>query len=225
MNRKNLITNHWTGPRVTQPPFSSAVARPVSSNVRLINKKMKKTSFLIVTLMLLIGTISCSTKDMVSESPEIVMHEGMEILVKNQTGEIKILAGKGYERFYTWEGQTRSQILIPRKKRWAGKFGIGSGNASFEPHNTISKANLAEEQLHFISVEEAVSFLNHRSRQDGNTIYNDEGLMVTWKKAIHPKKTVGNVLIVTVYQAYINGNKPTKLPYSKNDKITINHKH
>ena len=30
----NHISNHWTGPRVAQPSFSSAVARPVSSSDR-----------------------------------------------------------------------------------------------------------------------------------------------------------------------------------------------
>jgi hypothetical protein len=158
------------------------------------------------------------------KAPETVMTKGMSITVTNKTGVMTITAGNNYERYYNWEGATRSQVLIPRTERWAGRFGIGTSGA-IENHNTITRANLEEEQLHFKSLDDALLFLNHRSRMDGNTIYNDEGLMITWKKAIHPdlNRKSGNVLIVTVYQVYINGDKPSKLPGSQNKKIVIGH--
>ncbi len=187
---------------------------------------MKNISISLLSILSLL--LTCCISNQVSSSlpnaPETVMTEGMSITVTNKTGVMTITAGKNYERYYTWEDTTRSQVLIPRTKRWAGRFGIGKSGA-IENHNTITRANLEEAQLHFLSLEEALLFLNHRSRMDGNTIYNDEGFMVTWEKAIHPdlNRNSGNVLIVTVYQVYIKGTKPSKLPGSQNDKIIVNY--
>lgn len=161
-----------------------------------------------------------SSKDI---SQETVMSEGMEITVFNKAGVLSIRAAKGFERSYTWEGATRTLLLIPKKERWNGKLGIGSSYDSFQNHNTITKANIEEAQWNFESLEDALAVLRHRSRMDGNTIYNDQGLMVSWEKAIHPdpERKSGNVLLVTVYQIYINGLIPTQLPGSQNKKIII----
>ena len=153
---------------------------------------------------------------------EVVMTEGMQISATNKIGTITIRAGSGFERFYTWEGETRSQVLEPRKKRWAGRFGIGySKDNMWANHNTITNANLEETQLHFDDIEDAMSFLNHPGRMDGFTVYNDSGIVVTWKKVINPSKKSGNVLIVELLQVYVAGEKPTNLPGSQNDKILI----
>lgn len=158
-------------------------------------------------------------------APETVMTEGMRIRVTNSAGGMTIIAGKGYERSYTWEGATRSQILIPRTERFAGKSGIGK-NGSIEFHNGITRAALEEAQYHFSTLEEALAVLNHSSRMDGFTVYNDEGLMVTWKKLIRPDqyRKSTNVLMVGIYQIYINGTKPAKLPGSQNEKIVVDYK-
>lgn len=39
------ITNHWTGPRAAQLPFSSFLARPVSSTVKKNYLNEKHTQF------------------------------------------------------------------------------------------------------------------------------------------------------------------------------------
>ena len=153
------------------------------------------------------------------------MTEGMQIIAKNKAGELRITAGSGFKRYYTWNGVTRSQILKPRHKRWAGRFGIGfSKENMWDNHQTITSANLEETQLHFDNISDTMLFLNHPGRKDGYTVYSDEGLVVTWKKVLNPLKKKGNVLLVEVIQIYVDGKKPVVLPGSQNDCITVHRK-
>jgi hypothetical protein len=185
---------------------------------------MKIIKHIIIVIVFLILT-GCANFNNVSQNVianESVMCEGMHIGATNKTGIITITAGTGFERFYTWDGDTRSQVLKPRKKRWAGRLGIGYSKANmWQNHHTITNANLEEAQMHFSTIEEAMRFIRHRTRLDGNTVYNDNGLVVTWKKEIHPFKDNGNVLIVYVWQVLVNGKKPLKLPGSQNDKLSV----
>ncbi len=172
--------------------------------------------------MILSGCMNLTSVPQGTTPNESVMCEGMTIIATNNIGTIKISAGRGYERFYTWDGDTRSQRLEPRKKRWAGRLGIGYSKVNmWENHQTITAANLEEAQLHFKTIEEALQFIRHRGRLDGNTVYNDSGLVVTWSKQKHPSKKEGNVLIVEVWQVLIRGEKPSKLPGSKNKNLFI----
>lgn len=180
----------------------------------------------ILYLMSLILLTCCSkTVSIVSgSSNEVVMIPGMTILATNKAGTIKIKAGQGYERFYSWDGGTRSQVLEPRLKRWAGRLGAGYSKVNmWKKHDSITNANLEEAQIHVTSIEEAINFARHRSRLDGYTVYNDNGLVVTWKKVIHPSKTSGNVIIVYVWQLLINGEAPIRLPDSNNSQILVSY--
>ncbi len=153
---------------------------------------------------------------------EIVMREGMKITATNNIGTITITAGKGFERFYSWEGEIRSVIMFPRKERWNGKYGLyfpGSGN-HWEAHNRITRGVLEEAQLHYNTKEDALTFLSHPSRID-STVYSDDGLVVTWNKSIKPTSGPGSTLHVDVWQIYIGGQKPESLPGSRNDKIAL----
>jgi len=147
---------------------------------------------------------------------EIVMSEGMKISVTNKNGTMDITAGKGLQRFYTWAGDTRSVIMWPREERWRGSLGIyfpGQGN-HWKEHDGITRAVVEEGQQHFKSVEDAIEFLRDT---EGYWVYRDDGLAVGWAKY----EGAGGTLGVDVWQIYINGQKPTKLPGSQNDKITV----
>ena len=52
---------------------------------------------------------------------------------------------------------------------------------------------------------------------EGYLVYRDDGLAAGWEK----NEGAGGTLSVSVWQIYINGNKPTKLPGSQNDKIIV----
>ncbi|MBU4357632.1 MAG: hypothetical protein KJ822_20135 [Proteobacteria bacterium] len=152
----------------------------------------------------------------------IVMTEGMKITASNNVGTITIKAGSGFERSYTWEGDTRSVVMWPRKERWGGKLGLyfpGSGN-HWKEHNRITRAVLEEAERNFNSMEEVVLFVNDSTRKN-YTVYRDDGLVVTWHKAIKPSPGAGSTLFVNVWQLYINEKKPTKILGSQNDKIIV----
>lgn len=153
---------------------------------------------------------------------EVVMTEGMIISATNNLGTIKIEAGPGLLRSYTWEGATRSVKMIPRKERWYGKFGIyfpGRG-LHWKKHNNIQRGVLEEAQLYFMSIEDTMKFLRHPSRVE-STVYTENGLAVTWSKSINPSGGPGGTLFVDVWQVYLNGKKPNMLPGSQNDKMKI----
>ena len=169
----------------------------------------------------------CCVKNSTTVKNEIVMMEGDEIIATNiRYGTISIKAGKGFVRYYTWDGQTRSVEMIPRKERWYGSLGIyfpGAGN-HWKENNKITRGVLDEGQLNFNSIDDALRFLHHPSRLDGSTVYNDNGLVVSWSKAINPNDGGrGSTLSVDVWQVLIQGQRPTMLPGSKNDSITIKH--
>ena len=188
---------------------------------------MKKRKFVTIYIAILCISLppcfSESASKQLLNPPEVVMTEGMTITVTNKTGVLSISAGKGFKRSYTWDGATRTLILAPRKSRWVGRFGLLSPNGSFENNNSITRANIEESQWNFQSLEGAMSVLNHHGRMVGNTVYNEKGVMGTSAKARqpNPERKSGNVLLVTVYQIYINGKVPTKLPNSQNEKIII----
>jgi ankyrin repeat protein len=73
-----------------------------------------------------------------------------------------------------------------------------------------------EGQQHFKSVNEAMEFL--RTRAWMPYVYRDDGLVVGWGKTLARKQ-----LNVDVWQIFVNGQKPTQLPGSQNEKIIVTH--
>lgn len=194
---------------------------------------------LLITFSLLLIS-GCSpehieSKDSIPEVParsEIVMSSGMKIIATTSVGTITITADKGLKRSYTWEGATRSVIMYPRYERWFGNLGIyypGPGY-HWKEHNGIRRAVVEEGQQHFSTVEEALTWI--RSREEGLAyierktkkhlvyrmpfVYTDDGLAVGWTKVL-PRSQLN----VDVWQIYIDGKKPVKLPDSNNDKIVV----
>jgi len=174
--------------------------------------------------VIVIGFIFCLIAGCLKRIPvvpsenEIVMPEGMKITAINQHGTMIITAGKGLERSYTWAGDTRSVIMWPRKERWGGSYGIyypGPGN-HWKEHDGITRAVVEEGQLNFKSQEDFLCYIS-KYREKGSYVYNDNGLFVGWVKS----SGAGGTLSVRVWQFFINGIKPKKLPGSQNDKIIM----
>ena len=149
---------------------------------------------------------------------EVVMTEGMKISASNGYGTLTVTAGKGLERSYTWAGDTRSVMMWPRKERWNGSLGIyfpGEGN-HWKEHDGITRAVLEEGQLNFKSQDDLVSYIA-RYGDRRSYVYNDNGLFVSWNKF----PGAGGTLSVLVWQFYINGEKPTRIAGSQNEKIIV----
>jgi hypothetical protein len=163
-----------------------------------------------------IGCSICLTKQIPAQN-EIVMKEGMKITAINKYGAITITAGKGLKRSYTWEGETRTLTMIPRKERWDGSLGLyNPGDWRWKENAGITRAVVEEGQLHFNTQEELQSYISRYSEKD-EIVYNDNGLFVSWG----PTDGGGGTLSVLLWQFYIQGKKPEKLPGSKNDKIIV----
>jgi hypothetical protein len=147
---------------------------------------------------------------------EMVMIPGMSITVSNDAGIITITAGRGFKRSYTWNGATRSVELWPRKKRWHGSLGAyypGPGEHWKDNHG-ITRGVLEEGQQHFQTLLEAMEWI-HQPYHEG-CLYRNDGLMVWWRLVPERKQ-----LNVEVWQIYIVGKQPTKLPESHDGQIAV----
>lgn len=186
---------------------------------------MKRILILLVGIVFVVAmTSGCSIRQALQPLPpnEIVMNEGMQIIATNDVGTMTITAGKGYKRYYTWEGDTRSVTMYPRKERWYGKYGIyfpGTGN-HWNAHNRITRGVLEEAEMHFSTMEEALTFIRHPWRI-GFVVYRDDGLVVYWKKAMRSSDEPGSTLSVEVWQVFVAGKKPQSLPGSQNDRLIV----
>ena len=152
------------------------------------------------------------------KSLELVMTPGMEITAKIDQGEIKIRAGKSFERFYTWDGETRSAELLPRTKRWYGSLGIyypGPGD-HWKSNHGITRGVLEEGVLWFKTVDDALNWIKRSVMINESYVYTDSGLLIGFGK-VSARRQIN----VSVWQIMIGGVKPQSLPGSMNDKIYV----
>lgn len=146
---------------------------------------------------------------------EIVMPPGSTLTATTAAGSIRIEAGQGLKRTYSWEGATRSVVMWPRGKRWYGSLGLyyaGPGSHWFPKHNGISRGVLEEGQRHFDTREDAAAWLKERIAE--GCVYNDRGLAVCFSKNLSREQ-----LNVGVWQIDIAGAAPSGLEGSRNDAI------
>ncbi|MBZ0188395.1 MAG: hypothetical protein K8F91_19260 [Candidatus Obscuribacterales bacterium] len=146
------------------------------------------------------------------------MTPGMQITAWTSNGPITVTAVDDLRRIYCWDGASRSVELIPRELRWNGSLGIyfpGPGN-HWSEHNGIARCVVEEGQQHFSSQDEALKWLQKMCKRKMPIVYTGDGLVVRWTKIL-PRKQ----LSVDVFQLYVNGKKPSALPGSTDDSITI----
>lgn len=175
---------------------------------------------------------SVSAPHLSNGSCEAVMVEGMWIEFNNAHGSMKITGGKGFERSYTWAGETRTLDMWPRKKRWYGSLGMYNPGAFIEgeleqwkEHDGIRRCVAEEGQRHFTNTMEAVEWVKASGR-DLDYVYNDSGLVVGMDKQPssleeRQKGDFPGTLLVDVWQVYINGRKPLRLEGAKNSAIRV----
>jgi hypothetical protein len=149
---------------------------------------------------------------------ELVMQPGMTITAATKAGVIAVTAGHGLKRTYAWKGGSHTVALWPRPERWYGSLGAyySSFGDDWPLQNGITRGVLEEGQQHFESERQALDWLQKENRRSW-TVYCDDGLVVSYDQ--FPHRTLG----VEVWQLFINGEKPKKLPGSSNDKISVTH--
>jgi hypothetical protein len=145
------------------------------------------------------------------------MSEGQKVTVTNQYGTITITAGKWLERYYTWDGETRDVIMLPRYERWYGSMGLyfpGPGE-HWKSNHGITRGVLGEGQMHFDTQEEALAWLKLGYNQD--CVYTSDGLVVCFSKTPERKQ-----LNVELWQIYIGGKVLSKYQCTQTDRIWLN---
>lgn len=169
---------------------------------------MKLTSSVFLSFIVSLGLISCSERRTKELTNETVMNTGTIIKAQNSEGLITIEARQGLQRLYRWDNTSVNIKMIPRDRRWDGSLGIYNSGDGNKIHTVVE-----EGQQHFYSEQEAMEWLswqNHRMHY----VYSEDGLVVGWYKT-------KNSLSVQVWQFYILGNKPNKLPGARNDLVKI----
>lgn len=147
--------------------------------------------------------------------PELVMEEGDRITATTGTGTIRIDAGKGLLRTYTWEGASRSATLEARTERWYGSLGAyypGPGE-HWENHGGITRGVLQEGQQHFPDKAAALAWLKEQAGYYP-TVYTNTGLVVSFGKVMERRQ-----LNAEVWQIHIKGKPPVSLEGAKDDAI------
>lgn len=167
-----------------------------------------------VTLLLsacIFALISCSVDN------EIVMSPGMVIKAENSNGTITIEAGQGLSRTYIWDDRSVRVKMWKRDKRWFGSLGLYNPGGAANVHTVVE-----EGQQHFYSEEEAVTWLDWQGDRF-QYVYSSDGLVVGWYTTDMPDPSMV-ALCVEVWQFYISGKKPTKLPGARDDLLSVSYK-
>jgi hypothetical protein len=185
---------------------------------------MKRFFFIIV----LIGCASCVSNSKIknhADTKETVLKAGMTLCATSDDEKICIFAEDEFKRLIYWDGLSNSITLVPRKERWHGKLGLVSPKPPknlWTNKNGVTRVLIQEAQIKIKSAEKFTKGLNLPGRGDGyNVVYNDDGLLIIWKKSVLPDH---NVLDLMLYQIISNGEKPNSLPGSQNDKIVLKRK-
>jgi hypothetical protein len=164
----------------------------------------------------LLVIVGCGLSDHIgwSSKNEMVMSEGMIIVASFPSGSLKIEADKRMKRIFQWENEKVFVDLIARHKRWHGSLGAYSPGGSDSIHFVID-----EGQQHFCSILEASEWLIlQEDRMD--YVYTSDGLVIRWEaqsQGSSPKK----IFRAQIWQLYINGEKPSNLAGSTDEKIDV----
>lgn len=146
--------------------------------------------------------------------PESVMTRGMIIEASNRYGRIRIEAGRGTQRTFSWEGGREVVRLWERDSRWYGSRGLYHPGGGRRVHLVVE-----EGQQLFCSENEANEWLlDRKERMDWSC--SPTGLVVGWYKTKQPDRDYWAV-IVAVWQVYVNGRKPSCLSACRSCSVRV----
>ena len=178
---------------------------------------MKTLVIITVAIVALLSACSSSRPSKPYVFTELVLQSGMSISAETLSGTITVTANDELKRTYTWDGESRSVVLWPRRERFYGNLGAyypGPGN-HWRDHHGITRGVLQEGQQHFDNVEKALAWI-HEPSHEQRSVYRDDGLFILFAKV--PERRQINVDVI---QIIIGGRKPTHLPGSQNEKIKV----
>lgn len=175
-------------------------------------------------LTLLCASLSClpaQEEDAIECSPlEAVLKQGDVVIGTTASGTIEIKAMNDCKRQFEWKDNVRELTMWPRPERWgqARRLGLyypGPGYHWMRTSDNIRRAVVDESEVHFETLNDAITWLEKISGWFP-TVYNDDGLVLSF--GMSPSRYQ---LEVGIYQIYVNGEKPIRIPGSTNSKIEI----
>ena len=149
----------------------------------------------------------------VPESNEVVLSDNTQLVANAPFGPIKIEAGPGLRRVFTWNDVRRGVIVDPRKSRFAGSMGITYEGKPpvWEPAQGVTQLEYEEGQRRFENMDDATIWMQIRRL---HYVYDNRGIVVGWQQN-------GDTLKVELWQFYIDGKQPTSMPNADDSAITI----
>jgi hypothetical protein len=147
--------------------------------------------------------------------PELVLRDDVRLTASNASGAVSVVAGKGLERTFEWNGCSFVSPMVPRGSRWFGSLGIQGGApgagvmSSMLPQlftcKGFDRTGVEEAQLHLPDRAAAERWIA-RYAKNFDTVWSNDGLVVQW--IVSPERRKLNVW---VWQLCISGRKPTEL--------------
>lgn len=187
----------------------------------LVDKKIKKYFFVIITCFTVLGCTNLSSNSHKEIPCETVMSNDMKICATYHDDKICITSEGSTKRIISVGEKIYSMTLVPRTKRWHGKLGLIEPEQPkniFKSKDGTTRLLVTEAQITYNSVESSIERLQFYKNNGYNLVYNDDGLLVMWQESVLPEQ---NVLDVSLFQILINGEKPKKLPGSHNRNIIV----
>ena len=158
----------------------------------------------------------CGNDASVSKVRESVLGPGLSVEVANKYGSIRINYVSPTKRSYVWDNHSKIVQLIPRTDRWRGALGLyNPADAWSFVTIFLPRLVVQEAEQHFNNIEEAEKFLMQGSNYM-DWVYTDDGFVVGYGKT--PSRQQVNI---DIWQIYINGLKPNKLPGARASSITL----
>lgn len=150
---------------------------------------------------------------------EIVMREGMTIEARKENTSVTVIAGKGFDRTYAWNGCKLKSSMGARKQRWFGSMGIYDPAPSFGLSiggcSGISRTVVGEGQIHFDDMQFVLKWIERRPKSH-KTVWTNDGLLVSWN--IIPGRQQLNV---DIWLMCVNGKRPKQLVGANDSAVTI----
>ena len=161
----------------------------------------------------LICLMSCT--NLVQSDSEIVLCPGDAIMATKNTSKLTVTAINDVTRRYKIDGFDETLNLRPRPMRWFGSLGIYSPSGINGVHMVLEEGqqffSSEEDALHWISIMPG-------SRKNFNLVSSSNGVVVGWVKE-------NDILLVQVWQVYIDGKIPVYFSGSNDAKITVDRTH
>jgi hypothetical protein len=171
---------------------------------------------------------SIETQAATFPAPELVLRDYARLEVDTPVGKVSVVAGKGLERSYEWDGCSLSASMFVRRSRWYGSLGAYDPAGRMGPADAlrdklrackgISRTVVEEGQIHFDDEQAAEAWIKRYSTISP-TVWTNDGLLAQWRIVPSRDQFSFNLWLICV-----QGRSPKKLAGATNEAIKLLHK-